>query len=53
MPKEHECIIEKILIKNDNKKKVLSELALFGVSRRTLFCDNIDIICESIREQFG
>mgnify|MGYP000941932037 CR=1 FL=1 len=34
------------------KKKILKELALFGITKETLFCDSIDVACESIKGKF-
>ena len=34
------------------KEKILKELALFGISKETLFCDSIDVVCESIKGKF-
>ena len=46
--KDSEFIAERIIVSSDKKQQILSDLALMGVSEETLFCDNIDIICESI-----
>ena len=39
-------------IPKESKKQILSDLALCGISKDTLFCDNIDIVCESIVNKY-
>ena len=41
-----------ITIPAECKKQILSDLTLCGISRDTLFCDNVDIVCESITNSF-
>ncbi len=53
IPKDHSCIAEIIRVPKENKRKILSELLLFGISEETLFGDNIDVVCKSIRESFA
>lgn len=52
IPKDHECIAERIIINKGVKTTILKDLALFGITEETLFCDNIDVICESIKRKF-
>lgn len=51
--KDADCVAKCIKIPADKKKKILNELALFGVSEEQLFCDNIDIVCKSIFNTFS
>lgn len=50
IPKDHKCIKEKFIIKKEYKKKILEDLKICGISKYTLFCDNLDIACEGIIE---
>lgn len=52
IPKDHECIAGRIIIDKRVKATILKELELFGVTKETLFCDNVDIVCESIKGKF-
>ena len=52
IPKDHECIAERIIINKGVKTTILKDLALFGITEETLFCDNIDVICKSIKRKF-
>ena len=52
LPKNHPMISGAITIPKECKKQILSDLALYGISRDTLFCDNVDIVCESIVSKF-
>ena len=52
LPKNHPMILETIIIPKECKKQILRELMLCGVSRDVLFCDNVDVICESITNKF-
>lgn len=52
MPKDHECIVGRILVPGSLKEKLLNELTLLGISRRTLFPDNIDVVCDEIKRSF-
>ena len=52
IPKDHGCIIGKYTIPADSKKSILHDLKLFGISEETLFCDNIDVVCKSIKQTF-
>ena len=50
--KSHRCIAERIRVPSTVKSQIISELQLFGISKETLFCDNIDIVCSGIVNQF-
>ena len=52
MSKEHECIVGRIIVLGSLKEKILKELTLLGISRRTLFPDNIDVVCDEIKKFF-
>lgn len=49
--KEDSVITERIVIPKDCKKMIVEQLRLFGISEDTLFCDNVDIVCKSIKEK--
>lgn len=48
--KDSDCIAERIIIPGNKKSQLLSDLALMGISKETLFGDSIDKVCESIVE---
>lgn len=50
--KDADFIAGRILVAGSVKEKILKELALFGISKETLFCDSIDVVCESIKGKF-
>lgn len=52
MSKNHECIQKRIIISKEKKRQLLQDLRLLGVSKDALFCDNIDVVCESIKNRF-
>lgn len=52
IPKDHSSICKKIIVPKEEKEQILKELKLFGISRETLFADNIDIVCEEITNTF-
>ena len=52
IPKNHENICGRIIIPKEIKGQILKELKLFGISRETLFADNVDIVCEEIVNKF-
>lgn len=52
IPKDHECIVGRIFIPGSVKDTILKEIALLGISRRTLFPDNIDVVCDEIKKAF-
>lgn len=52
IPKSHECVVGCVIVPGRMKEQILKELALLGISRRTLFPDNIDIVCEEIKKMF-
>ena len=51
--KEHEDIRARIFIPKEIKKELLLDLSILGISKSTLFCDNIDIVCNEIVEMFS
>lgn len=48
IPKNHKDICGRFLVAKDSKKQIIEELKFFGISKETLFPDNIDIICGEI-----
>lgn len=50
--KDADCIAGRIIVAGSVKNKILKELTLFGISKETLFCDSIDVVCESIKGKF-
>lgn len=50
--KDADFIAGRILVASSVKEKILKELALFGITKETLFCDSIDVVCESIKGKF-
>lgn len=52
IPKNHESIIGRAVIRHTCKEQILHELELVGISKKTLFPDNIDVVCEYIKTSF-
>lgn len=52
IPKDHDCIVKRITVPSKDKKTILKELTLFGISKEALFGDSIDIVCENIKQSF-
>ena len=52
IPKDHEDIIMRYIIPKEIKKQLLKDLYILGISKEVLFCDNVDVVCESIVETF-
>ena len=50
--KDADFIAGRILVAGSVKEKILKELALFGITKETLFCDSVDVVCESIKGKF-
>ena len=50
--KDADFIAGRILVAGSVKEKILKELALFGITKETLFCDSVDVVCEPIKEKF-
>lgn len=50
--KDADFIAGRILVAGGVKEKILKELALFGITKETLFCDSVDVVCESIKGKF-
>jgi len=48
IPKDHEQIKKRIIIKKDLKADIRKKLEILGISNATLFYDNIDAICQDI-----
>ena len=48
--KDNECVVARIQIAAEEKENILRELKFFGISRQTLFPDNVDIVCDEIRK---
>lgn len=52
IPKNHESIVGRVIVKGEAKPQILHELATLGISKRTLFPDNIDVVCDEIKNAF-
>lgn len=52
IPKDHPMISGILTIPKEAKQQILSDLALFGIARDTLFCDNIDTVCGGIVNKY-
>lgn len=50
--KTDECIVKNIIIPQECKEKIISDLKPFGISQETLFADSTDKVCESIAKRF-
>lgn len=48
IPKNSECIADRILIPKGIKRQLLQELTLLGIDHASLFCDSVDAICAGI-----
>lgn len=48
IPKDKEHIEQQIIIPKNLKPILLNQLEVLGISERTLFSDNVDIICKNI-----
>lgn len=48
MPKDHECIKLRFVIKKECKENILRDLEICGISDSTLFCDSVDKVCKGI-----
>lgn len=53
IPKDHADICGRIVVPKGIKDQMLKELKVFGISRETLFADNVDIVCEEILNTFA
>lgn len=51
--KDNSCIKTLFSIPADAKSQLLQELNMLGINKETLFPDNIDILCESIKNRFS
>lgn len=52
IPKDHEDIEMRIIIPKEIKNQIMMDLSILGVTKSSLFCDNIDTICEGIVKSF-
>ena len=50
LDKQDTCIEKRIIIPKELKEQLLNELALFGISKGSLFPDNIDLVCDEIKQ---
>ena len=48
IPKDHKAIIGRVTIPKEVKARLLDDLKLMGISKETMFADNVDTVCESI-----
>lgn len=52
LPKNHEMILDRLIINKEVKSKILSQLELFGVDEERLFFDDTDKVCKNILNTF-
>lgn len=52
IPKNHKEIIKRIIIPKDSKSNLLKSLRILGINEEFLFCDNIDMVCKGIVNNF-
>lgn len=52
IPKDHPDIAARIIIPKDEKKQLLLDLSVVGITEDFLFCDNVDTVCKGIVEYF-
>ena len=50
--KDDNCIRMIYTIKKESKRDILNDLKIMGICRKSLFCDNIDTVCEEIKNTF-
>jgi hypothetical protein len=48
--KDSEIIAKRIIIPKDIKKSIIEQLRIMGITKSSLFCDNVDVVCEGIVE---
>lgn len=48
MPKDHDCIKQRFIIKREAKKEILKDLEVCGIYEATLFFDSVDKVCNGI-----
>ena len=48
LDKGHTCIAQKFIIDGNSKETILRDLRSCGISKSTLFCDSIDLVCKGI-----
>ena len=53
IPRTHPMIMGTIAIPKEAKTRLLTEISLCGISKDTLFCDSIDVVCEGIVQKFN
>ncbi len=51
-PKDSDVIKQIFTIRKDKKKEILIDLECFGISKATLFADEIDCVLEGVKENF-
>lgn len=52
IPKDHDCIVGYITVKQEAKQSILKTLRLLGITEKSLFPDNTDIVCKGIVNSF-
>ncbi len=52
MPKNHPCIVGRAIVKYEAKQRILYELSLMGITKKTLFQDSIDVVCQEIKSSY-
>lgn len=52
IPKDDPCIKERFIIPSSAKNRIMAELRVFGISKEILFCDNTDVVCEGILNEY-
>ena len=51
IPKEHQCIVQRFIIKHDAKKAILRDLELCGICKESLFFDSVDKVCDCLKKR--
>ena len=50
IPKDKEHIEKRFIISGSAKKEIKKKLKMLGISKATLFADNVDMVCEDLSE---
>lgn len=53
IPKTHKNINKRIVVKSEKKNEILKHLQIIGISEKTLFADNVDIVCKGIVSDYS
>jgi len=52
IPKNHEDITMRFIIPKEDKRRLMADLSILGISEKFLFCDNVDTVCKGIVDTF-